>query len=180
MKPRGAARIRTGDGGFAIRCLSHLATAPKSFQKNKMDRKRVTNTLESPSALTKTRRETHQTLRPPIGGTCNGKGTISLAARQDQNMSPRLPTCSLPVTAVRQACATTSQGGNDAIDPHHAGGKAATADRVSAALGNDRPRWTVLAQCRSLRYCDSPVPSPHAGGGIYSHETVSYQSGGPH
>ena len=25
---RGAARIRTGDGGFAIRCLSHLATAP--------------------------------------------------------------------------------------------------------------------------------------------------------
>ena len=27
---RGAARIRTGDGGFAIRCLSHLATAPKT------------------------------------------------------------------------------------------------------------------------------------------------------
>ena len=27
-KMRGAARIRTGDGGFAIRCLSHLATAP--------------------------------------------------------------------------------------------------------------------------------------------------------
>ena len=27
---RGAARIRTGDGGFAIRCLSHLATAPDS------------------------------------------------------------------------------------------------------------------------------------------------------
>ena len=26
---RGAARIRTGDGGFAIRCLSHLATAPR-------------------------------------------------------------------------------------------------------------------------------------------------------
>lgn len=26
---RGAARIRTGDGGFAIRCLSRLATAPK-------------------------------------------------------------------------------------------------------------------------------------------------------
>ncbi len=25
---RGAARIRTGDVGFAIRCLSHLATAP--------------------------------------------------------------------------------------------------------------------------------------------------------
>ncbi len=25
---RGAARIRTGGGGFAIRCLSHLATAP--------------------------------------------------------------------------------------------------------------------------------------------------------
>ena len=25
---RGADRIRTGDGGFAIRCLSHLATAP--------------------------------------------------------------------------------------------------------------------------------------------------------
>ena len=25
---RGAARIRTGDGGFAIRCLSRLATAP--------------------------------------------------------------------------------------------------------------------------------------------------------
>ena len=25
---RGAGRIRTGDGGFAIRCLSHLATAP--------------------------------------------------------------------------------------------------------------------------------------------------------
>lgn len=25
---RGAARIRTGDGGFAIHCLSHLATAP--------------------------------------------------------------------------------------------------------------------------------------------------------
>ena len=25
---RGAARIRTGDGGFAIRCLIHLATAP--------------------------------------------------------------------------------------------------------------------------------------------------------
>ena len=28
---RGAARIRTGDGGFAIRCLSHLATAPKTL-----------------------------------------------------------------------------------------------------------------------------------------------------
>jgi hypothetical protein len=26
---RGAARIRTGDGGFAIRCLSRLATAPR-------------------------------------------------------------------------------------------------------------------------------------------------------
>ncbi len=26
---RGAARIRTGDGGFAIHCLSHLATAPR-------------------------------------------------------------------------------------------------------------------------------------------------------
>ncbi len=25
---RGAGRIRTGDDGFAIRCLSHLATAP--------------------------------------------------------------------------------------------------------------------------------------------------------
>gem|GEM_PF-4821641 len=30
---RGAARIRTGDGGFAIRCLSHLATAPEPLFK---------------------------------------------------------------------------------------------------------------------------------------------------
>ncbi len=28
-RTRGAARIRTGDGGFAIHCLSHLATAPE-------------------------------------------------------------------------------------------------------------------------------------------------------
>ena len=28
MHRRGADRIRTGDGGFAIHCLSHLATAP--------------------------------------------------------------------------------------------------------------------------------------------------------
>jgi hypothetical protein len=31
---RGAARIRTGDGGFAIHCLSHLATAPSRVANN--------------------------------------------------------------------------------------------------------------------------------------------------
>ena len=35
---RGAARIRTGDGGFAIRCLSRLATAPKSFPESQLGR----------------------------------------------------------------------------------------------------------------------------------------------
>jgi hypothetical protein len=31
LAKRGAARIRTGDGGFAIRCLSRLATAPYEY-----------------------------------------------------------------------------------------------------------------------------------------------------
>lgn len=37
-KRKGAARIRTGDKGFAILCLSHLATAPVAPQAERSQR----------------------------------------------------------------------------------------------------------------------------------------------